>query len=83
MEILLEYEVKETPDPHETDDGYEKTNKIFTFPKDWDFEKCRKWCYDRNYNIFVFGMTLEGANEFTCAYSWKLSHFNQFGEWSS
>jgi len=80
MTAIVESEVQERPDPMEEDDGYAKTNKIFTFPILWDFDRCIKWCVDRNYNAFVLGTTEDGRHEFTCAYSWRLSYFLQFGE---
>lgn len=81
MNAQADPEVRERPDPLEEDDGYAKTNKIFTFPIDWDVKRCMDYCYDRNYNPFVFATTEEGACEFTCAYSWKLSYFHMFGEY--
>lgn len=78
MNTQLYAEVSEAPDPY---DGYAKTNKVFTFPITWILEQCVKWCNERNYNPFVFGTTDDGAHQFTCAYSWRLSYFNQFGEW--
>lgn len=56
-------------------------NKVFTFPLDWDFNKCMAWCFARNYNAFVLGSTEEGACKFTCAYSWRIDYHNQFGKW--
>lgn len=73
-------EVQERPDPDEVSDGYGKSNKIFTFPIHWEADQCVKWCANRNYNAFVIQLLENGGIECVCAYSWRLSYFNMFGE---
>jgi hypothetical protein len=60
---------------------YDRYPRVFIFPKKWEFEKCRKYCRDKNYNVYCFGETPSGRNKFTTTYSWRLNYMHMFGEY--
>jgi len=57
------------------------SNLIFTFPKTWGYKRCKIYCEKMSYNPFILRMRSNGGNQFVCAYSWRLHHFNLFGEY--
>jgi hypothetical protein len=60
-------------------DPYTTPEVIFTFPKLWEYDRCKKYCENRNYN--PYSISINENITMRCKYSWHLSYYNQFGEW--
>ena len=60
------------------------TNNVITFPREWNWNQCREYCWERNLNPWCFSFDETGErNEWSCAYSWQISYFRQFGVWEN